>query len=615
MKIPFSISIKLLLLILPLVSLPIAFVGYFSYQTALGLVSRMSQDEQMMLAKGAADKIDTIFHSCKLDLEMISQIPFIEDYYQAKKKGYKTEAEMNKKNLIRFFSYLLDRSPFYFQVRFISKDGEEMLSVKKKGEALTTQPLGDDNFYQEFKKSPQHSFYLSRITLSPSRKGYVLYFGKSFIQSDKTRIGTVVIDLDYDKMLNLIKEIHVGEKGYAFLVDNMGRTIAHPEFAPYEIDLKNYPHPHLREFVINMMAGETGWKTYFYKGEKIAAYTPIPTMGWSLAISTPIEEFKKEVQALQKKVFQVVLITLVVTAVVVIILSYNLIRPVRRLVKAADRIAGGDLDQEIPVKSSDELGILTSSFNRMMGNLKEIQAELVQSEKLISLGRLSAGVAHEIRNPLNAMKGAIVYLQRRRPDDPLLEEYTQLILEEIDRLNSFVTDFLYLAKQSAPKPMASNLNELIQNTLTLFEEPLAIKGIVLRKKLDPDLPLVYIDPHQMEQVLINLVINAMDAMPKGGTLELTTQIKVSEKGPIEPFHILLTIQDTGTGIPTEHRYQILDPFFSTKEGGTGLGLPITLGIVESHGGKLTIQSEERKGTVITISLPVDPPFWEKEFDQ
>ena len=115
-----------------------------------------------------------------------------------------------------------------------------------------------------------------------------------------------------------------------------------------------------------------------------------------------------------------------------IVLSYNLLRPVKRLVAATERISSGDLTQEIPVKSGDELGALTRSFNRMVGNLREIQSELVRSEKLISMGRLSAGVAHGIRNPLNAMKGAIVYLQRRKSGDPLIEEYAQLILEGIE---------------------------------------------------------------------------------------------------------------------------------------------------------------------------------------
>jgi signal transduction histidine kinase len=370
------------------------------------------------------------------------------------------------------------------------------------------------------------------------------------------------------------------------------------------MDLKNYPNPRLREFIIDMMAGETGWKTYSYLGEKIAAYTPIPAMKWSLAVSIPIEEFKKEVQALQKRIFEVVLIALILVVGAVIILSYNLIRPVRRLVMATERIAGGDLDQGIPVKSGDELGMLTQSFNRMIQDLKETQNELLRSEKFISLGRLSAGVAHEIRNPLNAMKGAIVHLQRRRPEDPLIEEYTKLILEEIERLNSFVTDFLYLAKESVPKLIPTNLNELIQTTLHLFEEPLEAKGIQLIKHLEAPLPLIKIDPHQMEQVLINLLINARDAMPGGGALEITTLHERNEGGGDRWGKIVLSIKDTGIGIPPEHQARIFDPFFSLKKGGTGLGLPITLGIVESHGARLAVQSKAGEGTVVTLEFPV-----------
>jgi len=337
-------------------------------------------------------------------------------------------------------------------------------------------------------------------------------------------------------------------------------------------------------------------------GEKAAAYAPIPAMNWSLAVTIPIEEFKKEANAIRQSVVQVVAATVILTALVVGILSYNLLRPVRRLAAATERIASGDLRQEIAVKSNDELGLLTRSFNRMIRNLREIQSELIRSEKLISLGRLSAGVAHEIRNPLNAMKGAIVYLQRRKPGDPLIEEYTQLILEEIERLDLFVTEFLYFAKQSAPKPVLTNLNDLIHNTLTLFDERLRQKTIKVTERLDPALSSVYVDPHQMEQVLLNLVINAIDAMPHGGVLDVSS---LADGVGAKPKAVI-RFRDNGVGIPEHQLRNVFDPFYSTKEGGTGLGLPISLGIVESHGGELRIQSVEGQGTEAVIELPASP---------
>ena len=446
--------------------------------------------------------------------------------------------------------------------------------------------------------------HISEISPSPSRQGFVVYFAMPFINIQKEIAGEVVIDLDYDKVIDLVNEVRVGAQGFAFMVDQLGRTIAHPQFRPYEYNLSKYPDPHLREFVIDMMAGETGWKRYYYLGEKAAAYAPIPVMNWSLAVSIPIEEFKREAEAIRTRVIQVVVATLFLVGLVVAVLSYNLLRPVRRLVAATERIAGGDLTQKIPIKSRDELGTLTRSFNRMMVNLRDTQNDLVRSEKLVALGRLSAGVAHEIRNPLNAMKGAIVHLKRRRSDDPLLQEYTEIILEEIGRLNEFATEFLYFARQSAPKFMPTDLNELIHNALTLFQERFKEKGIKAVKHFDASLPIMRIDPHQIEQVVVNLFINAMDAMPEGGHLELSTAIEENGRGMGSLQKALITIKDDGVGIPQKDIQSIFDPFFSTKETGTGLGLPISQGIVESHDGLLRIRSKEDEGTTVIIKLPI-----------
>jgi signal transduction histidine kinase len=208
------------------------------------------------------------------------------------------------------------------------------------------------------------------------------------------------------------------------------------------------------------------------------------------------------------------------------------------------------------------------------------------------------------------MKGAIIYLQRRKPGDPLIHEYTQLVLEEIERLDLFVTEFLYFAKQSEPKPVLANLNDLIRNTLALFDERLRFKGIGVTKNLDAELSSVYVDPHQMEQVLLNLVINAIDAMPQGGDLCVSSQ---KDGNAVDPIAII-RIRDRGCGIPESQLHNVFDPFYSTKEGGTGLGLPISLGIVESHGGALKIHSVEGQGTEAVIELPMSQKMRPPEVD-
>lgn len=243
----------------------------------------------------------------------------------------------------------------------------------------------------------------------------------------------------------------------------------------------------------------------------MAAFAPIPLTKWSLAVTIPRVVFKKEALAIQTRVVQAVVLTLIFAVAGVTLLTWVLLKPVRILASATDRNAGGDLSHVIPIHSTDELGDLTRSFNRMVKNLARIQNELVRSEKLISLGRLSAGVVHKIRNPLNAMKGAIVYLQRRRPGDMLVKEYTRLVSEEIDRLNLVVTEFLYFAGQSAPRRVATDINRLIIATQQLFEERARQGHIRFHIQLDTGLPEMAVDPHQFEQALLNLIINGRTA--------------------------------------------------------------------------------------------------------
>ncbi len=599
----FSITIKLLLFVLPLVCIPITIVGYLAYQASVESVTRLSREEQMLQARAAATEINSIFQSCCKDLESVAQF-LIEDFRSpdAPPGEAKTERDSDKK--LKLFQEFGSRSPYCLRIRFLDHLGHEIVSPDTEGESESLpRPLEGGDF-KENNRLGEQACQVSRVVYSKQRPGYVVYFLKSFQYSQDGPSGELIIDLDFNKVIDLVNAIRIGKHGFAFLVDQSGRIIAHPLYRPYDYNLSKYDDPRLREFVVDMITGETGWRTYNHLGEKAAAFAPVPATGWSLAVSIPIEEFKREGKTVRARVLQLVIVILVLSGLGVTILSYQLLKPVRRLVIATEKTAHGDLWQEIPVKSRDELGTLTRSFNRMIRNLREIQAELIRSEKLISMGKLSAVVAHEVRNPLNAMKGAIVYLQKRKSDDPLIEEYTQLILEEINRLNEFVTEFLSFAKQSSPNLVLTDFNELLQNTLNLMDEEFNVKGIEVVTHLEPSLPLLMVDPHQMEQVFLNLLTNARQAMADEGTLIVSSALVRDDQGRGTEPRVVITIQDDGLGIPEEQLKNIFDPFFSTKQVGTGLGLPISLGIVESHGGKIMIVSQEGKGTTVVVELPI-----------
>ncbi|MGA6925129.1 MAG: cache domain-containing protein [Desulfosarcina sp.] len=605
MKFRFSISLKLLVLILPLICLPIATVGYFSFKASVDRVDRLVRHEQMVQVKATANKINDIFYYCRLDLETIAGLPVLEDYYHALAFRLSAEAEFNHDNIVRLFGDFIARTAYYHQIRYIDRQGRELIKVNRDGEATQLHDRQGESFFMQARDKEKSNVFISEIVGGDADSAMVVHWAKSIFSGLQEFTGIVVIDLDFKKIIRMVQQIQVEERGYAFLIDEIGRLIAHPRFHPFSLHLDNYPDESLKKMVREMMTGASEWRSYTFESEeKVAAFAPIPIMKWSLAVTIPRVDFRKEALTIRTRVIKAVGLTLLFAVAGVTLLAYYLLKPVRTLVGATKRIAAGDLDYEIPIQSTDELGDLTRSFNRMVKNLARTQDELVRSEKLISLGRLSAGVAHEIRNPLNAMKGAIVYLQRRRPDDPLVEEYTHLVSEEIDRLSLFVSEFLYFARQSKPKAVPTRINRLILATQRLFEERARQNDIRFHNQLDPHLPLLSLDAHQIEQVVVNVVINAMDALPEGGDITFSSRILKKHDTPEDPPIFRLTVQDNGAGIPADHLKNVFDPFFSTKEDGTGLGLPLSLGIVENHGGQIRISSQEGIGTSVFIEWPL-----------
>ncbi|UHA60686.1 ATP-binding protein [Metabacillus litoralis] len=228
---------------------------------------------------------------------------------------------------------------------------------------------------------------------------------------------------------------------------------------------------------------------------------------------------------------------------------------------------------------------------------------LLKSEKLALLGQMAAGIAHEIRNPLTSIKGFIQLFKSNQ----LEETYYNIVLSELDRINSIVGEFLVLAKPSASIFVEKDIKELIKDVITLMSTQSIINNIQISSEFDPDLPKICCEEAQLKQVFLNLFKNAIEAMPNGGQIEL--KVKLIEAGTIS-VHLI----DQGIGISPERLPTLGEPFYTTKEKGTGLGLMTCYKIIESHKGKMTIQSEVNKGTTIQLTLPtMTQPLLKREF--
>ena len=229
--------------------------------------------------------------------------------------------------------------------------------------------------------------------------------------------------------------------------------------------------------------------------------------------------------------------------------------------------------------------------------VRTLRREVARSQRLASVGRLAAGVAHEIRNPLSSIKGFATYFKERYPDRPEDQQTADIMIQEVDRLNRVVGQLLEFARPVSVKPKSISLQTLLDDSIKLIKDQAAEKGISIQTQNNTQVAEVRIDPDRIDQVLLNLYLNAIDSMEKGGELK----VEIAGDGPRR--NVVIKVSDTGRGISRENLSKIFEPYFTTKSTGTGLGLAIAHNIVEAMGGKITVESDTEAGTTFTIALP------------
>jgi two-component system NtrC family sensor kinase len=311
--------------------------------------------------------------------------------------------------------------------------------------------------------------------------------------------------------------------------------------------------------------------------------------------------------------------------------------PLRDLESGAKRLAAGNLDHAIPVRNGDEFGQLAASFNAMTVALRNSQLELQEwgrtleqkveqrtrelqiaeaetahGEKLASVGLLAAGIAHELNNPLTGVLTFSHLLRQKMPEGSQEAEDLDLVIRETKRCAATIRRLLDFAREKAPEKKFADLNQIIEDTARLVERPAHLNDVEIAMDLDRDLPRIWVDENLIKQVIMNMLVNAQQAIEGGGTITVRSR-RVPEAMSPEPGAkpvpvVEISIADTGSGIPEKNLQRIFDPFFTTKEvgKGTGLGLSVSHGIVKAHGGSIKVESTVGKGSIFRIYLPLEP---------
>ena len=390
---------------------------------------------------------------------------------------------------------------------------------------------------------------------------------------------------------------------YIAIIDEDGKVMSHN-------DITNYGKVYTDPLTMNALkADHTTIQQFSYSGHKaldIGVPLSIGKKRWgTLRFGISLKKVEREIIATVKKIVILTLFLIAAGFGIILLLSRRFISPITQLAATMEKTGGDYLDVKVDVKGHDELALLGERFNSMIERIKQAKEELkrtheklVQSEKLASIGILAAGVAHEINNPLGGLFNCLQILKQKGGDPEFRAKYLSLINEGLDRIESTVSKLLWMARKNEHRPAPVNIRDVVNDVYSFIEYKVRKSRIQFINEADSGL-MIFIDPHDFQQVALNLFINAIQAMEDGGSLKV--------RGYREDSKIKVEVSDTGSGIAQENLGRIFDPFFTTKPPGegTGLGLWLTYEIIRNYNGEISVESEAGKGSTFVMSFPLE----------
>lgn len=404
-------------------------------------------------------------------------------------------------------------------------------------------------------------------------------------------LDNYIMDLTQRRDLNIV---------YAMILNPEGKVIAHNTMS----EVGSFYQDETTKRCL------TSWNTLLqYPSEEVLDLsTPlaISTKRWgTLRIGISLKPIRKEISGLVTQYLLYTVGFIVITIGLVTLLSRIIIRPLKLLSKEMDETKPGDDPPPFLFTREDEIGTLQKSFYRLLKRVKEDEKEkertqrnLLLTEKMVAIGKLTSGVAHEINNPLGGMLNCIYHFKKGGQPIEKQKQYLDLMEDGVKRIQKTVTNLLEYARNPGLERSNTDLRALIKKALDLLDYQIQKSHIKIEYEFSDAIPLVKVDQNQMVQVFVNIILNAVQAMEEGGLLKIAIR-SIDEQ-------IILTVSDTGKGIPEEDLPKVFDPFFTTKgkDGGSGLGLWLSQGVIERHGGIIQIDSKNDEGTTVRIQLPL-----------
>ncbi len=436
--------------------------------------------------------------------------------------------------------------------------------------------------------------------------------------------GVCGIDIDLSAFSRFLQGIEIGRQGFAYIFENKeGHVIAHPGLV--QLPWNEGQIALLRACLANLKNNNRQFGMTTFRGEDFfTAYTDYPGKDWTVGVTLSASDHVKNIQFIKNTTFSLVIIAILLASLLSYLLTRTIVRPLHTLRQGIERISSGDLEYKVGINDPDIASDLAHSFNQMafslrrsLKELKQTYAELAENEKLAAVGKMTAGIAHEIKNPLGIILGsAQVVLNRDKPWE-MREKAARFIIDEVARLDSTLKAFLAFARPVSPSFRETDIIRLLEETLSATEERYREEGYCVVKDFPQQVPLFEADSNQIRQVIWNICLNSVKAMPEGGTITIRIRVKktpdisdlrkvsVSLQNPFAAPQdwILVSIEDEGCGIAEEQLDTIMDPFVSYQDDGIGLGLSIVSQIVKQHHGHVRVVSTVGAGTTFHLFFP------------
>lgn len=655
-----GLSTRIYVAFLLAVAVPVTLAGlvgiYYSLE-ALKIETRSHLDHEV---SGRAANLGRFFDQVTSELLLLSSLPVVQDLSDALGRRDVSVPPAVRERVERAYAGFARAYPYVYQIRFLSSDGAEIVRVDRRNDrpyAVSAEALQDksDRYYvRETLALQPGQVYVSPLDLNiehgrveqPERP--VVRFATPMPDRKGVTRGLIIINLHADFMLDQIQEMAGMRGGTAYLFDRAGFYVARsagesaPAAALHRQPVEALAPLFSRSLLGAIARGERGTET---AADWIVAYAPIAigralaersdnAIEWTMASAFPRARLLEAVFNLYL-LYAVLALCLVATAVGGFLLSRHLLRPLSLLTQETEEIAKGNFACRVEIRGGDEIAHLGARFNAMAAKLeasyrsleghkerleeevrartaqlereqqtrRELDRQMFQMEKMTALGELAMGIAHEIGNPLAGMKAVVQVLEEEELAAPVREQLGR-VHREIDRLAAFLRTFHGFAAPQETHPVACQLRDALEDVLVWTRKEAAARKVTIDYAgCCGAVPELWADPSQLKQVLLNLVLNAMQAMSAGGRIEIGMCTRGDDQsGPVQRMRFC--VHDTGPGIAPQVLPRIFDPFFTTRSAGSGLGLAVVKKIAMQHGADIHVHSEPGKGTRFELIWPV-----------